>query len=88
LGSGTPWITPKDLSLNKGNKFITRGGIDVTPLGMKEASLNLMPKGTVLLSSRAPIGYLAISREVVTTIRALNLLCQTKVTQLSLYIIQ
>lgn len=64
---GTPWITPKDLSLNKGNKFITRGEFDATPLGIKDASLNLMPKGTILLSSRAPIGYLAISREIVTT---------------------
>ncbi|MCM4168050.1 hypothetical protein KCTC52924_01124 [Arenibacter antarcticus] len=61
------WITPKDLSLNKGNKFITRGEWDVTEQGIKRASLKIMPKGTVLLSSRAPIGYLAISREEVTT---------------------
>lgn len=61
------WITPKDLSLNKGKKFITKGELDVTDLGIKSASLKIMPKGTVLLSSRAPIGYLAISREEVTT---------------------
>lgn len=61
------WITPKDLSLNKGKKFITRGELDVTELGIKSASLKIMPKGTVLLSSRAPIGYLAISRGEVTT---------------------
>ena len=67
INNGTPWITPKDLSLNKGNKFITRGEFDVTDGGIKEASLKLMPKGTILLSSRAPIGYLAISRETVTT---------------------
>ncbi len=66
-GNGTPWITPKDLSLNKGSKFITRGEYDVTDSGIKDASLSLMPKGTILLSSRAPIGYLAISRDVVTT---------------------
>lgn len=64
---GTPWITPKDLSLNKGNKYVTRGEWDVTDKGIKSASLKLMPKNTVLLSSRAPIGYLAISREEVTT---------------------
>ena len=64
---GTPWITPKDLSLNKGNKYITRGEFDVTENGIKEASLKVMPKGTVLLSSRAPIGYLAISRGIVST---------------------
>ena len=61
------WITPKDLSLNKGKKFITKGEWDVTDLGIKSASLKIMPKNTVLLSSRAPIGYLAISREEVTT---------------------
>jgi type I restriction enzyme, S subunit len=65
--NGTAWITPKDLSLNTGNKFITKGELDVSEQGLKVASLNIMPKGTILLSSRAPIGYLAISREKVTT---------------------
>ncbi len=64
---GTAWITPKDLSLNVGNKFITKGELDTSDSGIKVASLNIMPKGTILLSSRAPIGYLAISREKVTT---------------------
>ena len=63
----TPWITPRDLSLNKGKKYITRGELDVTEKGIKSASLKILPKDTVLLSSRAPIGYLAISRENVTT---------------------
>ncbi len=65
--NGMPWITPKDLSLNMGNKFITKGGISVSDQGLKAALLKIMPKGTVLLSSRAPIGYMAISREEVTT---------------------
>lgn len=65
--NGTAWITPKDLSLNRGNKFITKGELDVSDKGIKTASLNIMPKGTILLSTRAPIGYLAISRENVTT---------------------
>jgi type I restriction enzyme S subunit len=65
--SGTAWITPKDLSLNSGSKFITKGELDVSTKGLQIASLNIMPKGTVLLSTRAPIGYLAISRENTTT---------------------
>ncbi|MGC3978280.1 MAG: restriction endonuclease subunit S [Paludibacteraceae bacterium] len=65
--NGTAWITPKDLSLNVGNKFISHGEIDVTEFGVKAALLNIMPKGTILLSSRAPIGYLAIARGNVTT---------------------
>lgn len=64
---GTPWITPYDLSNNQGNKFISRGGQDVSVEGIKNASLKKYPAGTVLLSSRAPIGYMAISRNEVTT---------------------
>ena len=64
---GTAWITPKDLSMNGDNKFITKGEIDVSDKGLKAASLKIMPKGTILLSSRAPIGYMAIARESVTT---------------------
>jgi type I restriction enzyme S subunit len=65
--NGIPWITPKDLSLNVGNKFIKRGELDVTEKGKISASLNILPKGAVLMSSRAPIGYLAIARNDVTT---------------------
>jgi len=64
---GTPWITPYDLSGNQGNKFITRGTQDVSDEGIKDASLKKLPAGTVLLSSRAPIGYMAIARTDLTT---------------------
>lgn len=62
-----PWITPNDLSNNQGNKFISRGASDVTEKGVKSASLKLYPSGTVLLSSRAPIGYMAIAQNELTT---------------------
>lgn len=65
--SGTPWITPKDLSMNIGNKFISKGETDVSEIGIKEASLNILDAGSVLMSSRAPIGYLAINRLPCTT---------------------
>lgn len=65
--SGTPWITPNDLSGNQGNKFISRGAQDVSDEGIKDASLKKAPAGTVLLSSRAPIGYMAIARVELTT---------------------
>ena len=64
---GVPWITPKDLSRNVGNKFITRGETDLTDEGVRSASLSVLPAGSVLMSSRAPIGYLAINRVPVTT---------------------
>ena len=65
--NGTAWITPNDLSKNQGNKFISHGEIDVTDSGIKDASLKKYPAGTVLMSSRAPIGYMAIARNEVTT---------------------
>lgn len=63
---GIAWITPKDLSLNK-SKFITRGENDISELGLRNSSATIMPKGTVLFSSRAPIGYIAIAAGDVTT---------------------
>lgn len=65
--NGMPWITPKDLSLNTGKKFITRGELDASEKGVKNASLKILPEGTVLLSSRAPIGYMVIARNDLTT---------------------
>lgn len=64
---GTPWITPNDLSKNTGSKFISRGEKDVSDRGFKSASLKKYPEGTVLMSSRAPIGYMAIARNELTT---------------------
>ncbi len=63
---GIAWITPKDLS-NDHSKFITHGEIDITELGLSNSSAVLMPAGTVLFSSRAPIGYIAIADGEVTT---------------------
>ena len=64
--NGIAWITPKDLSINK-SKFISRGENDITELGLKNSSATIMPEGTVLFSSRAPIGYIAIAAGKVTT---------------------
>jgi len=64
--NGIPWITPKDLS-QKNTMYIKKGEIDITKLGLKNSSAKIMPKGTVLMSSRAPIGYLTIARNDVTT---------------------
>ena len=64
--SGIAWITPKDLSINK-SRFISHGENDITELGLKNSSATIMPEGTVLFSSRAPIGYIAIAAGEVTT---------------------
>ena len=63
---GIAWITPKDLSIDK-SKFISHGEIDISDLGYSKSSATKMPEGTVLFSSRAPIGYIAIAANEVTT---------------------
>lgn len=60
------WTTPKDLS-NLDGLFLFNSGTKITPFGLKQISSGLLPKGTLLLSSRAPIGYLALT-EVETAI--------------------
>ncbi len=64
--NGIAWITPKDLSL-RSNKFTSKGEIDITQEGYDNSSAKLMPKGSVLFSSRAPIGYISIAQNEVCT---------------------
>lgn len=63
---GIAWITPKDLSVDK-SKFISHGENDISELGFSKSSTKKMPAGTVLFSSRAPIGYIAIAQNELTT---------------------
>ena len=65
-GGETPWITPADLS-RYNDKFIARGARNITDRGLSHSSARLLPTNTVLFSSRAPIGYVAIASQPVTT---------------------
>ena len=58
--NGIAWLTPKDLSIT-GAKFTSRGEIDITEIGYKSCSTKMLPRGSVLFSSRAPIGYISIA---------------------------
>ena len=58
--NGIKWLTPADLYGLKG-KYISSGARDISPTGLSNSSARLMPKGSVLFSSRAPIGYVAIA---------------------------
>ena len=64
--SGIAWITPKDLSISC-RKFTSKGADDITDAGYRSCSTKLMPRGTVLFSSRAPIGYLTIAKNEICT---------------------
>lgn len=61
-----PWITPKDLSKNS-SKYIFKGERNITKVGLKNSSAKILPINSLLFSSRAPIGYLAINKEPLTT---------------------
>lgn len=54
------WTSPRDLS-NHNAVFVFNTERKITEKGLSQISSGLLPIGTVLLSSRAPIGYLAIT---------------------------
>ena len=54
------WITPKDLS-NFTGRYIQKGERSITQKGFESSSCQILPKGSILFSSRAPIGYIAIA---------------------------
>ena len=66
FGGEIPWLTPADLSGYTG-KYISHGARNLTRQGYDSCSTHLMPAGTVLLSSRAPIGYVAIAKNEICT---------------------
>jgi len=65
-GGDIAWITPKDLSTYHG-RFIGRGERTISAEGLKSCSARLMPPHSVLFTSRAPIGYVAIAENEVCT---------------------
>ncbi len=70
-----PWITPKDLS-NHNERYIEYGERNITALGLKKSSAKIVPENTVLLTTRAPVGYVALAKNEVCTNQGFkNLIC-------------
>jgi type I restriction enzyme S subunit len=65
-GLDIPWITPADLSGNT-RIYIKVGRKSISKLGLKTSSAVLIPAGSILFSSRAPIGYVAIAENELCT---------------------
>lgn len=65
-GGSIPWLTPKDLA-NHRERFIKKGEKSISQKGYESCSTKMLPKGTVLFSSRAPIGYCAIAENDICT---------------------
>jgi len=60
------WVTPTDLSRLNGDIYISKSERKVTEKAMKETNLTLMPKGSIIISTRAPVGYVAVLEEPAT----------------------
>ena len=61
-----PWLTPKDLS-GTHDRYIERGERNLSQQGLDSSSAKLLPPGSVLLSTRAPIGYVALAKNQIAT---------------------
>ena len=73
------WITPKDLSTYD-DIYISRGERNISSEGLNNSSAKLVPKNTILMTSRAPIGYIAIaSNELSTNQGFKSLICDEKI---------
>lgn len=64
-GGDIPWISPKDLTDYK-SVYISKGENFLTEKGLKSGT-RLLPKNTLLFSSRAPIGYVALAANPICT---------------------
>ncbi|MDO5727995.1 MAG: restriction endonuclease subunit S [Actinomycetaceae bacterium] len=60
------WVTPADLGRLK-DRYISNGLRSITEAGLAASSARLMPAGSVIMSSRAPIGYVAIALNALST---------------------
>lgn len=73
------WITPKDLA-NHSGRYISIGERNITKQGLENSSAKLMPKNSVLFTSRAPIGYVAIAKNQICTNQGFkSLVCKNSI---------
>ena len=61
-----PWLTPADMKHVKG-KYVDYGARNITTIGLEKSSAKLVPKNSIIYSSRAPIGYIAIAKNEICT---------------------
>lgn len=73
------WITPKDLA-NHSGRYISIGERNITKQGLENSSAKLMPINSVLFTSRAPIGYVAIAKNQICTNQGFkSLVCKNSI---------
>ena len=84
-GGEIRWVTPAELDGD--SHYISDTEKHLTEAGYKSASLRMMPKGTVLLTTRAPIGKVAIAAEEMSCNQGFkNLVCSSAINNEFLYL--
>lgn len=79
FGGSVPWITPTDVTKLEG-RYLSSGKESITELGLSKSSAKLLPVNSVLLTSRATIGFAAINRVPVCTNQGFaNIICGPRV---------
>ncbi|MEV0005174.1 N-6 DNA methylase [Micromonospora sp. NPDC050980] len=89
FGGEVPWVTPKDLTAHVG-RYISRGARSLSQQGFARSSAKLLPKNALLVSSRAPIGLVALAEDSLATnqgIRSL-ILDETQVPEFWYYLLR
>lgn len=67
------WITPSDMGKNKNSKYLSTSDRVITSQGLSNSSAQLIPKNSIVYSSRAPIGHI----NIMTTDYATNQGCKS-----------
>jgi type I restriction enzyme S subunit len=79
-GGDINWTSPKDLS-GKADKVLLDTERKITRQGLGKITSGLLPVDTVLMSSRAPVGYLALAKVPVAINQGyIALICNKKIT--------
>jgi len=65
-GGTINWLTPTDLSKLNGTIYVTKSERKITDEAVKEFNLTLIPRGSIIISTRAPVGYVAVLKEAAT----------------------
>lgn len=76
-GGDIPWVTPKEIS-RLASPFLWDSAEKITEAGFKSCSTTMLPVGSLLLSSRAPIGLLAVNKIPVCTNQGFKSLIPSK----------
>ena len=65
-GGQVQWLTPKDLS-DRPARYTSVGSRTITEAGLKSSGAQVLPAGAVLLTSRAPVGYVSVASGPIAT---------------------